>query len=80
MTMPRYGFNFLWMFIYEPGRQPQPVDEQALDFMADYGFDFVRIPTDYRFWTKDFDYFRPDEAVFASVDSYLRPAARAASK
>ncbi len=71
MTMPRYGFNFLWMFIYEPGRQPQPVDEQALDFMADYGFDFVRIPTDYRFWTKDFDYFRPDEAVFASVDSYL---------
>ena len=69
--MPRYGFNFLWMFIWQPERQPPPPEERALDFMAEYGFDFVRVPTDYRFWTSDFDYFHPDEAVFESIDTYL---------
>ncbi len=69
--MPRYGFNFLWMFIWQPDRQPPPPDERALDFMAEQGFNFVRVPTDYRFWTKDFDYFHPDESVFTSIDRYL---------
>ncbi|HEY0734093.1 MAG TPA: cellulase family glycosylhydrolase [Herpetosiphonaceae bacterium] len=69
--MPHYGFNFLWMFIWEPERQPQPPDERALDFMAATGFNFVRVPSDYRFWTKDFDYFHPDESVFAYFDRYL---------
>src|SRR5215216_5378066 len=69
--MPRYGFNFLWMFIWEPGRRPAPIEEQALDFMGELGFNFVRIPTDYRFWTRDFDYLHPDEAIFGYFDSYL---------
>jgi hypothetical protein len=69
--MPRYGFNFLWMFIWEEGRQPAPTDEKALDFLAATGFDFVRVPTDYRFWTRDFDYFHPDESGFARLDGYL---------
>ncbi len=69
--MPRYGFNFQWMFSWEPGRQPEPPDTKALNFLVEYGFDFVRIPTDYRFWTKDFNYFQPDETVFEYVDQYL---------
>ena len=69
--MPRYGFNFLWMFSWELGKTPASVDLQALDFLAEYGFDFVRIPTDYRFWTKDFDYFQPNESVWSAIDSYL---------
>lgn len=69
--MPHYGFNFLWMFIWEPDRQPQPPDERALDFMAATGFNFVRVPSDYRFWTRNFDYFHPDEAVFTYFDRYL---------
>jgi endoglucanase len=69
--MPRYGFNFLWMFIWEPGRRPSPIEERALDCMGELGFNFVRIPTDYRFWTRDFDYLRPDEAIFESIDGYL---------
>lgn len=68
--MPRYGFNFQWMFSYH-GQPPAAADERALDFMAKYGFDFVRVPTDYNFWTKDFDYFAPDEAVFTFLDGYL---------
>jgi aryl-phospho-beta-D-glucosidase BglC (GH1 family) len=69
--MIRYGFNFLWMFSRLGDACAEPVDERALDFLAHYGFNFVRIPTDYWFWTKDFDYFHPNEAVFASIDSYL---------
>ncbi len=69
--MPRYGFNFQWMFVWEPDHQPELADEKALDFMARFGFDFVRIPTDYRFWTKRFDYFFPDEAIFTHLDRYL---------
>jgi endoglucanase len=69
--MPRYGFNFLWMFIWNPGLSPQAPDERALDFMADMGFNFVRIPADYRFWTQDFDYSHPDESIFAFFDRYL---------
>ena len=68
--MPHYGFNFLWMFSFS-GDGPQSPDERALDFLARHGFDFVRIPTDYRFWTADFDYFHPNEAVLERIDTYL---------
>lgn len=69
--MQRYGFNFGWMYAWEEGRTPELADERALDFMAEYGFNFVRIPTNYHFWTQNFDYFHPDEAVFEVLDSYL---------
>src|SRR5258708_35854890 len=71
IIMPYYGFNFQWMFIWEPGRNPELVDLKALDFLAATGFNFVRIPMDYRFWTHDFDYFHPDERVFENIDQYL---------
>jgi hypothetical protein len=66
-----YGFNFQWMCSWQPGQRPEPTDQQALDFLAKFGFNFVRIPLDYRFWTRDFDYFHPDEAVFCCIDEYL---------
>lgn len=69
--MPHYGFNFQWMFVWEPGRTPAEPDLKALDFLAEHGFNFARITTDYRFWTRDFDYFHPDEAVFTYIDRYL---------
>ena len=69
--MTYYGFNFLWMFSWQPGKQPAPPDKQALDFLAEYDFNFVRIPTDYRFWTSNFDYDHPDESVWDAIDSYL---------
>ncbi len=68
--MNYYGFNFLWMFIFQDKPAPAP-DEHALDFLAEFGFNFARIPTDYRFWTRDFDYFHPDESVWETIDSYL---------
>ena len=69
--MTHYGFNFLWMYVGDD-RQPGEPDERALDFLAATGFNFVRIPTNYRVWTKDFDYFHPDEAVFTYLDRYLQ--------
>lgn len=65
--MTWYGFNVQWML----GDRPRPPDLRALDFMAAHRFNFVRIPTDYRLWTTDFDYGHPDESVFAVLDYYL---------
>ncbi len=65
------GFNFQWMFTSLRGQGPEPPDERALDFLQRFGFNFVRIPTDYRFWTRDFDYLHPDEDQFKHIDAYL---------
>lgn len=68
--MPRYGFNYLWMYSLGMGKAQKP-DLPALDFQARWGLDFVRIPVDYRFWTKDFKYLEPDLAVWDELDGYL---------
>lgn len=69
--MLKYGFNFQWMYVWREGRVPRPADEKALDFLAEMGFNFVRITTDYKYWTKDFDYLHPNECMFKYFDSYL---------
>jgi Endoglucanase len=68
----KYGFNFLWMFSKNKW-QPLPAepDLHELEFVAQEGFNFVRIPTDYHFWTRDFDYTHPDEAVLGYIDRYI---------
>jgi len=69
--MRRYGFNMLWMFIDYGKKAPNP-DENQLDFIAKQGFNYIRLPMDYRFWTTDFDYLNPDEKVFDNVDKYIK--------
>ncbi|HCD99732.1 MAG TPA: glycoside hydrolase [Armatimonadetes bacterium] len=69
--MPRYGFNFQWMFVWREGATPRPPDLRALDFLAKHGFDFVRMPMDYRFWTRDWRYTEPDRRVWESIDRCL---------
>lgn len=69
--MRYYGFNFQWMSAWQPGRQPESPDAKALDFLAEFEFNFVRVPLDYRFWTHAFDYFHPAETVFEGIDAYL---------
>lgn len=70
--MKHYGFNFQWMAAWQPGQKPEDADQSALDFLAEFGFNFVRIPLDYRYWIHNFDYFHVDEACFRSTDSYLQ--------
>ncbi len=75
--MPNYyGFNFQWMFSKWDAQPPQAADPRALDFLAKHGFNFVRIPTDYRFWTEGTDYFHPNESVLNLIDSYLEATRR----
>jgi endoglucanase len=47
--LPRWrGFNLLEKFIYG---HDGPYQEWDFDTLAEWGFDFVRLPTDYRCWT-----------------------------
>jgi len=71
-SVTHYGFNVQWMVSWEQGRAPAAPDLRALDFMARHGFNFVRVPTDYRFWTRGHDYLHPDERVFDHLDAYLQ--------
>ena len=66
-----YGFNFQWMCSWNLDQRPEATDEKALDFLAEFGFNFIRIPMDYRFWTNNFDYLHPDESIFGYIDQYL---------
>jgi endoglucanase len=68
--MTHYGFNFQWMLV-RPGELPGPADERALDFMVRNGFNFARIPMNYKVWTTNFDYTHPDESVFQSLDRQI---------
>jgi aryl-phospho-beta-D-glucosidase BglC (GH1 family) len=68
--MTYYGFNFQWMFSFT-GQPAPPPNERALDFLAAQGFNFVRLPMDYRFWTRGTDYFIPDDSVWRIIDTYI---------
>ena len=66
MTAPaspaRHGFNVQWAFVGRGDPVPPP-DERLLDFLAVEGFDFVRLPTDYRVWTTGTDYRGPRHGI-----------------
>jgi endoglucanase len=67
-----YGFNFQWMCAWKPSQKPESANEKALDFLARFGFNFIRIPIDYQFGTDNFDYFHPNESIFCYIDKYLK--------
>jgi len=70
--MNYYGFNFLWMFSkYREDAKATEPNLTELDFVASEGFNFVRIPTDYKFWTNGFDYYNPDEEALKLIDRYI---------
>jgi endoglucanase len=53
--LPRWkGFNLLDFFSPDPGNSRKPVTEEYLEWMHDWGFDFVRVPIAYP-WYLDFD-------------------------
>jgi len=70
----KYGFNFLWMYSFNPwNRVPLEPALDELDFAAEEGFNFVRIPTDYNFWMKEDakDYTDVKEETLAYIDRYI---------
>jgi hypothetical protein len=60
------------MFSWQPGKQPTPPDERALDFLVEFGFNFVRIPIDYRFLARDLGCFLPDPSFWKYMYTDLK--------
>ncbi|MDR2546431.1 MAG: cellulase family glycosylhydrolase [Lachnospiraceae bacterium] len=68
--MKYHGFNMLYMFSKSYADNPAAINERELDFIAKHGFNYIRIPMDYRFWTDGFNYTEPIEEKFALIDHY----------
>ncbi len=60
------GFNLLGMF--QDHGQTAQFAEEDFKLISELGFNFVRIPMDYRFWIKDKDWEQIDERKLAPVD------------
>ena len=69
-VLPRWrGFNLLEMFTTKSDGGFQ---EDDFRWMADWGFDFVRIPACYTLWIQDDDVYALDEAMLEKVDRVVR--------
>ena len=68
--LPRWrGFNLLEMFHREWSNKP--FQEKDFQWMAQWGFNFVRIPMDYRIWIIDNNWRLFDESVLQRVDQVV---------
>lgn len=64
---PRWrGFNLLEMFRKE---ETKPFREDDFKMIAEWGFNFVRIPMDFRIWVKDGDWRKIDGDALKNVDA-----------
>ncbi|MBR4235797.1 MAG: cellulase family glycosylhydrolase [Clostridia bacterium] len=66
-----YGFNMLWMYVAGHGK-PKSADERALDFIAGEGFNFIRLPLDYRFIEPEGGFGNADEDALGVLDDYIQ--------
>jgi len=74
-----YGFNLLeyfstdpdWMK-YFPYKNDGMFREDDFRWMRDWGFNFVRLPMDYRFWTHSDDLMKIDEKKVEPIDRAIR--------
>jgi len=64
--LPRWrGFNLLEKFMLHSRK---PFVEEDFQLIAKLGFNFVRLPMDYRLWIKDGDWEQFDEATLREID------------
>ena len=69
--LPRWrGFNLLENFMLPSGRKP--FVEEDFRLIAKLGFNFVRLPMDYRFWIKDGNWEEFDEATLQEIDQAVQ--------
>ena len=65
--LPRWrGFNLLEKFHLSWGRKP--FVEEDFRLISKLGFNFVRLPMDYRLWIKDGNWEAFDEATLKEID------------
>lgn len=63
------GFNLLGMFIR--GSSPGSFEEEDFQLIRELGFNFVRLPLDYRFWLKAGDWAQIDETQLKPIDQAI---------
>ncbi len=69
--LPRWrGFNLLNRFHLEWSNRP--FEEREFEWIAELGFNFVRLPMDYRTWTDKDDPYRLKEEVLRDLDRALQ--------
>lgn len=67
--LPRWrGFNLLEKFTVN---RNAPYVEQDFEWMKEWGFDFVRLPTDYRCWTDEKDPFSLKDDILNHIDQVV---------
>jgi len=66
-TPLRHGFNLLERFQWNPQADGE-YREADFAIIHDWGFNFVRLPMDYRFWIKNNDWTQIDDARLAGID------------
>lgn len=65
-SLPEWkGFNLLNKF--SPYRQT-PFNETDFEIMADWGFNFVRLPLSYWCWSREDDWYSVDEKILQEID------------
>lgn len=75
-ALPRWrGFNLLEKFILGWDISG-PFREKDFQLISELGFNFVRLPMDYRFWIVDGDWERIDEGAFADLDRAVEYGAK----
>jgi endoglucanase len=67
--LPKWrGFNLLEKFNAEVN---QPFKEEDFRMMAEWGFDFARLPMSYHCWSKPDDWMKMDENVLKDIDQAI---------
>jgi len=65
--IPRWrGFNLTEKFMLHPG--DSAFHEQDFQLISQFGFNFVRLPMDYRFWIRNGDWRQFDESALKDID------------
>ncbi len=68
-ALPRWrGFNLLYFFHSKSDATPL---EQDFQWIADFGFDFVRLPMCYTLWTEGGDAYKIKESVLERIDQVV---------
>ncbi len=68
-SLPRWrGFNLVEKFSADVPQRNTAFKEADYELIARWGFDFVRLPMDYRTWTDEGDLHRLREPVLAEID------------
>ncbi|MBM4029051.1 MAG: glycoside hydrolase [Planctomycetes bacterium] len=69
-ALPRWrGFNLLEMFY--KGSNTGPFKEEDFRLISEWGFNFVRLPMDYRIWIRDGDWGKFNETALQWVDGAI---------